>query len=98
MTRLLHYDHPIKPFLTSQAIMEKTGLKRQAIGIAREIEEKTKHDVVAFVNNLSESVGANAKYIHMGLTSNDVLDTTLAVQMTRVLPISTRTEPLGCLR
>ena len=41
----------------------------------KEIEEKTKHDVVAFVNNLSDSVGPEARYIHMGLTSNDVLDT-----------------------
>ena len=47
----------------------------------KEIEEKTKHDVVAFVNNLSDSVGPEARYIHMGLTSNDVLDTTLACQM-----------------
>ena len=47
----------------------------------KELEEKTRHDVVAFVNNLSESVGSEAKYIHMGLTSNDVLDTTLALQM-----------------
>ncbi len=45
----------------------------------KEIEAKTKHDVVAFVNNLAENVGESAKYIHMGLTSNDVLDTTLAV-------------------
>ncbi len=44
----------------------------------KEIEEKTQHDVVAFVNNLSESLGADAKYIHRGLTSNDVLDTTFA--------------------
>lgn len=47
----------------------------------KEIEEKTKHDVVAFVNNLCESLGADARYIHMGLTSNDVLDTTLGLQM-----------------
>lgn len=53
----------------------------------KELEEKTRHDVVAFVNNLSESVGQNAKYIHMGLTSNDVLDTTLALQMTEALDI-----------
>ncbi len=53
----------------------------------RELEEKTKHDVVAFVNNLSESVGPEAKYIHMGLTSNDVLDTTLALQMTESLDV-----------
>jgi adenylosuccinate lyase len=56
---------------------------RAKIDVAKikEMEEKTKHDMVAFVNNLSESVGQEAKYIHMGLTSNDVLDTTLACQM-----------------
>ena len=53
----------------------------------KELEEKTRHDVVAFVNNLSESVGQDAKYIHMGLTSNDVLDTTLALQMAQALDI-----------
>lgn len=53
----------------------------------KELEEKTRHDVVAFVNNLSESVGKEAKYIHMGLTSNDVLDTTLALQMSEALDI-----------
>jgi adenylosuccinate lyase len=46
-----------------------------------EIEKKTKHDVVAFVNNLAENVGEAAKYIHMGLTSSDVLDTALALQL-----------------
>ncbi|MFH0940331.1 MAG: adenylosuccinate lyase [Candidatus Omnitrophota bacterium] len=53
----------------------------------KELEEKTRHDVVAFVNNLSESVGSEAKYIHMGLTSNDVLDTTLALQMAQAFDI-----------
>lgn len=53
----------------------------------KEIEEKTKHDVVAFVNNLSESLGADAKYIHMGLTSNDVLDTSLGLQMKEAFDI-----------
>lgn len=53
----------------------------------KEIEEKTQHDVVAFVNNLSESLGADAKYIHMGLTSNDVLDTTLGLQMAQACDI-----------
>ncbi len=53
----------------------------------KKIEEKTKHDVVAFVNNLSESLGPDAKYIHMGLTSNDVLDTTLGLQMKEALDI-----------
>ncbi|MCM8784092.1 MAG: adenylosuccinate lyase [Candidatus Omnitrophica bacterium] len=45
----------------------------------REIEKKTQHDVVSFVNNLSENLGKLAKYIHMGLTSSDVLDTALAM-------------------
>ncbi len=53
----------------------------------KEIEEKTKHDVVAFVNNLSESLGSDAKYIHIGLTSNDVLDTTLGLQMKEAFDI-----------
>ncbi len=53
----------------------------------KEIEEKTRHDVVAFVNNLSESLGADAKYIHMGLTSNDVLDTSLGLQMKEAFDI-----------
>lgn len=45
------------------------------------IEQKTHHDVVAFVNNVGRSIGADAKYLHMGLTSSDILDTTLGVQM-----------------
>ena len=47
----------------------------------KKIEEKTQHDVVAFVANVSEYIGKDAKYIHMGLTSSDVLDTTLGVQL-----------------
>lgn len=43
------------------------------------IEEKTRHDVVAFVTNVGESVGRDAKYIHYGLTSSDVLDTANAL-------------------
>jgi adenylosuccinate lyase len=44
-----------------------------------EIEQTTKHDVIAFVSNLSENVGENGRYIHYGLTSSDVLDTALAL-------------------
>ncbi|CUS97927.1 adenylosuccinate lyase [Candidatus Kryptobacter tengchongensis] len=46
-----------------------------------EIEAKVKHDVVAFLTSVSESVGDVSKYIHYGMTSSDVLDTCLAVQM-----------------
>ncbi|MDP3804056.1 MAG: lyase family protein, partial [Candidatus Omnitrophota bacterium] len=47
----------------------------------KEIERETNHDVIAFIKNLSENIGEDAKYIHMGLTSSDVLDTALSVQM-----------------
>ena len=47
----------------------------------KEIEKETNHDVIAFIRNVSEYVGEDAKYIHKGLTSSDVLDTALAVQM-----------------
>ncbi|MDP2940033.1 MAG: adenylosuccinate lyase [Candidatus Omnitrophota bacterium] len=46
----------------------------------KRIEEKTKHDVVAFIQNLGENLGPEARYLHMGLTSSDLLDTSLAVQ------------------
>lgn len=46
----------------------------------KKIEEKTRHDVVAFIQNLGESLGAEARYLHVGLTSSDLLDTSLAVQ------------------
>jgi len=48
-----------------------------------EIERETKHDVIAFLTNLAEYVGPDARFVHQGMTSSDVLDTTLAVQMTQ---------------
>ncbi|MDD5136459.1 MAG: adenylosuccinate lyase, partial [Candidatus Omnitrophica bacterium] len=47
----------------------------------REIERETNHDVIAFIKNISENIGEDAKYVHMGLTSSDVLDTALSIQM-----------------
>ena len=46
------------------------------------IEERTQHDVIAFLENVASYVGPAARWIHQGLTSSDILDTTLAVQMT----------------
>lgn len=46
-----------------------------------EIEKRTNHDVIAFLENVAQSVGPAARWIHQGLTSSDILDTTLAVQM-----------------
>src|SRR4051812_40471494 len=46
-----------------------------------EIEKRTNHDVIAFLENVAGYVGPAARWIHQGLTSSDILDTTLAVQM-----------------
>src|SRR5580700_155438 len=48
-----------------------------------EIERETKHDVVAFLTHLAEIVGPEARFVHQGMTSSDVLDTCLNVQLTR---------------
>jgi len=45
------------------------------------IEEKTKHDVIAFLTNVAEHVGPESKYIHFGMTSSDILDTSLSLLM-----------------
>src|SRR3954468_9371186 len=47
------------------------------------IEQETKHDVIAFLTHLAEIVGPEARFVHQGLTSSDVLDTCLNVQLTR---------------
>ncbi len=46
-----------------------------------EIERTTKHDVIAFLTHVSEVVGPEARFLHQGMTSSDVLDTTLSVQL-----------------
>jgi adenylosuccinate lyase len=48
-----------------------------------EIEEKVKHDVIAFLTCVNENVGDSSRFIHMGLTSSDVIDTALALQLRR---------------
>src|SRR3954453_20376263 len=48
-----------------------------------EIERETKHDVIAFLTHLAEIVGPEARFVHQGVTSSDVLDTCLNVQLTR---------------
>src|SRR6185437_187037 len=47
----------------------------------REIEKEVKHDVIAFVTQVGEGIGPESRFLHLGLTSSDVLDTALAVQM-----------------
>lgn len=56
---------------------------RASFDIARvqEIEGEVRHDVIAFLTNVAEHVGEDSKYIHMGMTSSDILDTGLALQL-----------------
>jgi len=67
------------PAADAKAIREKASFSIPEI---LEIEKRTNHDVIAFLENVADSVGPAARWMHQGLTSSDVLDTTLAVQMT----------------
>lgn len=53
-------------------IVEKASFRVERI---REIEEVTQHDVIAFVSNVAECIGESGRYVHLGLTSSDVIDT-----------------------
>ena len=67
------------PKVTLEQIKQNAKFSIQRID---EIEKEVRHDVIAFLTNVNESVGAeNAKYIHMGLTSSDVIDTAFALQI-----------------
>ncbi|MGZ5522800.1 MAG: lyase family protein, partial [Chthoniobacterales bacterium] len=63
--------------------------KRARFSIAEiaEIEKRTNHDVIAFLENVATSVGPAARWMHQGLTSSDILDTTLAFQLTEAARI-----------
>ena len=63
--------------------------KRASFDVDRilQIEEKVRHDVIAFLTNVAEHVGPSARYIHRGLTSSDILDTALAVQMVQAVDV-----------
>jgi adenylosuccinate lyase len=67
----------------------KTVREKGAFEIARidEIERETHHDVIAFLTNLAEHVGPQARFVHQGMTSSDVLDTCLAVQLKQAADI-----------
>ncbi|MCB0343145.1 MAG: adenylosuccinate lyase [Pseudobdellovibrionaceae bacterium] len=66
------------PKAAAQAIKKKAQFSVERIA---EIEKTTKHDVIAFVSNLAENVGPHGRYIHYGLTSSDVIDTALSLQI-----------------
>lgn len=71
-------DLGIIPVEAAEEIVRKAAFEPARV---EEIEKEVKHDVVAFLTNVGENVGEAAKYIHWGMTSSDVLDTALALQM-----------------
>ena len=75
------------PKASAQAIWEKAGHVEFDVARIDEIERVTKHDVIAFLTHLAEFIGPDARFVHQGLTSSDVLDTCLAVQLRRASDI-----------
>ncbi len=75
---LVQADMGIIPKKAASDIKSKAKFQIERI---LEIEKTTKHDVIAFVSNMAENVGPSGRYIHYGLTSSDVLDTALSMQM-----------------
>jgi adenylosuccinate lyase len=76
------------PEAAARSIRAKGGAKVAAISQADidridAIERETRHDVIAFLTWLAESVGEDSRFVHLGMTSSDVLDTCLSVQLTQ---------------
>jgi adenylosuccinate lyase len=76
------------PEQAARGIREKGGPKLAAMNAADveridAIERETRHDVIAFLTWLAEAVGPDSRFVHQGMTSSDVLDTTLSVQLTQ---------------
>jgi adenylosuccinate lyase len=72
------------PEAAARAVWERGAFEVDRID---EIERETKHDVIAFLTNLAEHVGPEARFVHQGMTSSDVLDTCFAVQLSRASDI-----------
>jgi adenylosuccinate lyase len=75
------------PKAAAKTIWEKGSKAKFDVARIDEIERVTKHDVIAFLTHLAEFIGPDARFVHLGLTSSDVLDTCLAVQLRRASDI-----------
>ena len=75
------------PKEAARVIWEKGSKAEFDVARIDEIEREVKHDVIAFLTHLAEIVGPEARFVHQGMTSSDVLDTCLNVQLTRAADI-----------
>ncbi|MEN3396859.1 adenylosuccinate lyase [Brucella melitensis] len=71
------------PKEAARTIWEKGSVAKFDVARIDEIEAVTKHDVIAFLTHLAEFIGPDSRFVHQGMTSSDVLDTTLNVQLVR---------------
>jgi adenylosuccinate lyase len=71
----------------AKTIWEKGGAAEFNVARIDEIEAVTKHDVIAFLTHLAEFVGPDSRFVHQGMTSSDVLDTTFNIQLVRATDI-----------
>jgi adenylosuccinate lyase len=71
------------PKESAKTIWEKGGKAEFNVARIDEIEREVKHDVIAFLTHLAEFIGDDSRFVHQGMTSSDVLDTCLNVQLTR---------------
>ena len=75
------------PKEAAKTIWEKGNAAKFDVARIDEIERETKHDVIAFLTHLAEIVGPDARFVHQGMTSSDVLDTCFNVQLARATDI-----------
>lgn len=75
------------PKESARMIWEKGGAAEFDVARIDEIEAVTKHDVIAFLTHLAEFIGPDSRFVHQGMTSSDVLDTTLNIQLVRAADI-----------
>ncbi len=75
------------PKSAAETIWEKGGKAEFDVARIDEIEAVTKHDVIAFLTHLAEFVGPDSRFVHQGMTSSDVLDTTFNIQLVRAADI-----------
>ena len=76
-------DLGVIPKEAAKTIWERGGAAKFDIARIDEIERETKHDVIAFLTHLAEIVGDDARFVHQGMTSSDILDTCFNVQLDR---------------
>jgi adenylosuccinate lyase len=90
----------VVPEKAARAIWEKGRDAKFNVARIDEIERETKHDVIAFLTHLAEIVGPEARFVHQGMTSSDVLDTCFNIQLVRAadLLIADTDELLAALK